>query len=360
MGSDLLEGIYAARLSHPGRDAVLLQEDSGYGRQGGNGVTASVCLCTYNGGRYLKELLASLAAQTLLPSELLVGDDGSSDDTLEILHGFAAGAPFPVDIVVNEQRFGPAHNLERLLVRATGDILFPCDQDDIWDPAKIEVLARALEQSPDCGAAIGNSSLIDGAGRPLPGSLFEWAGLNATTRKLLGSGSSAAVMEIARRNVVASHALALRRNALDLVLPLGFHWHADWWIAIILSATTGIAIVEDRLVKYRLHDLNTVGLPEKRPLSERASRERIGRFLRRADLLDSALVRVSELRPGMLRPVDRAVLEAESAHLRTRGSMPVGRGRRVIPVLREARGGGYRRFSNGWRSAVGDVLRSSK
>ncbi len=321
---------------------------------------ASVCLCTYNGGRYLEELLHSLAKQTLLPAELLVGDDGSSDDTLAILRDFVAEAPFPVDVVVNEQRLGPAYNLERLLVRATGDVLFPCDQDDIWSPEKIEVLVRALEESPASGAAIGNSSLIDGAGRPLPGSLFEWAGLDVTTRKLLASDSSAAVMEIARRNVVASHALAIRRSALDLVLPLGFHWHADWWIAIVLSATTGITIVEDRLVEYRLHDLNTVGLPEKRPLAERASRERIDRFLRRADLLDAALARVEELRPGMLSPADRAVLGAESAHLRARGSLPVGRGRRLIPVLREARGGGYRRFSNGWRSVVGDILRSTK
>jgi len=128
---------------------------------------------------------------------------------------------------VNEQRLGPAYNLERLLVRAKGDVLFPCDQDDIWDPAKIEGLVRALEESPHSGAAICNSSLIDGAGRALPRSLFELVGLNAAKRKLLASGSSAAVMEIARRNVVASHALAVRRNALDLVLPLGFHWHAD-------------------------------------------------------------------------------------------------------------------------------------
>jgi glycosyltransferase involved in cell wall biosynthesis len=321
---------------------------------------ASACLCTYNGGRYLEELLHSLAKQTLLPSELLVGDDGSSDDTLAILRGFVTEAPFPVDIVVNEQRLGPAYNLERLLVRATGDVLFPCDQDDIWSPEKIEVLVRALEESPASGAAIGNSSLIDGAGRPLPGSLFELAGLDVTTRKLLASGSSAAVMEIARRNVVASHALAIRRSALDLVLPLGFHWHADWWIAIVLSATTGITIVEDRLVEYRLHDLNTVGLPEKRPLAERASRERIDRFFRRADLLDAALARVGELRPGMLSPADRAVLGAQSAHLRARGSLPVGRGCRLVPVLREARGGGYRRFSNGWRSVVGDIVRSTK
>jgi glycosyltransferase involved in cell wall biosynthesis len=324
---------------------------------------ASVCLCTYNGERYLKELLNSLVAQTLLPSELLVGDDGSSDDTLEILHGFAADAPFPVNILVNEQHLGPAYNLERLLETAAGDILFPCDQDDIWNPRKIEMLANALDESPGSGAAICNSSLIDDEGRSLPGSLFERAGLSATTRELLVSGSSAAVVEISRRNVVASHALAirrnaLRRNALDLVLPLGFHWHADWWIAIVLSATTGITIVDDRLVEYRLHDLNTVGLPEKRPLAERASRERVGRFFRRADLLDAVLIRVSELRPGMPSPADRAILEAQIAHLRTRGSLPLGRGRRVVPVLREVHGGRYSRFSNGWRSALGDVMRS--
>jgi hypothetical protein len=321
-------------------------------------VLVSVCLCTYNGSHYLKDLLESLAQQTLLPSELLVGDDGSSDDTLEILHDFAAKAPFPVEILVNERRLGPACNLERLLVRASGEILFPCDQDDIWDPRKIEVLARVLEESPESGGAICNSSLIDGAGRDIPGSLFDWAGMSAVTRQTLSSGSSAAVMEIARRNVVASHALAIRRDTLSLVLPLGLHWHADWWIAIILSATTGIRTVEDCLVKYRLHDLNTVGLPEKRPLAERASRERIARFVRRADLLNSAVARVNELRPGMLGQAELATLEGEIAHLRIRGSLPVERRRRVIPVLREARRGRYRRLSNGWKSAIGDILRS--
>lgn len=321
--------------------------------------TATVCLCTYNGGSYLRPLLTSLASQTLLPAELLVGDDGSSDDTLEILRNFAADAPFPVEILTDERGLGPAYNLERLLVRGTSAVLFPCDQDDIWMPRKIEMLVLALEENPSCGAAICNSSLIDGEGRSLPGSLFERARLEMTTRELLASGSSGAMVEIARRNVVASHALALRHDALDLVLPLGFHWHADWWIAIILSATTGIAIVEDRLVEYRLHDHNTVGLPETRPLAERVSRERVARFCRRADLLDAALTRVGQLRPNVPSPTDRAILEAQIGHLRARGSMPVKRRQRLFPVLQEARSGGYTRFSNGWRSALGDVVRLS-
>ena len=318
---------------------------------------SSVCLCTYNGGRYLKPLLDSLAAQTALPAELLVGDDGSSDDTLSLLYDFAAKAPFPVDISTNETNLGPAYNLERLLTKAKGSVLLPCDQDDIWNPRKIAVLTAALAESPGSGGVICNSSLIDGQGRALPGSLFERAGLNAHTRELIATASSAALVEIARRNVVASHALAMRRSALGLVLPFGFHWHADWWIAIVLSATTGIKVVDEPLVEYRLHDSNTVGLPDRRPLGERASRERVDRFSRRADLLDAALVRVGELRPDIPSSADLAILEAQIAHLRTRGSLPTKRGGRVVPVLREVFSGNYRRFSNGWRSVLGDLGR---
>jgi glycosyltransferase involved in cell wall biosynthesis len=321
-------------------------------------MTASVCLCTFNGGRYLKDLLFSLAAQTFLPTELIVGDDGSSDDTSEILRDFAVGAPFPVEILPSERRLGPAANLERLLVRATGNVVFPCDQDDIWDSAKIEVLARTLDRFPDSGAAICNSSLIDGEGRPLEGSLFERAGLDTAVCEVLASGSSAAMVEIARRNPVASHALAIRRSALALVLPFGSDWQADWWIALVLSAVTGIAIVADCLVEYRLHDLNTVGLRETLPFAERVSHERVRHFLSRADLLDAAVARVGSLRPGVPNPDDKENLEAQIAHLRTRGSLPTVRVRRVATVLREARRGGYRRFSNGWRSALGDVVRA--
>jgi glycosyltransferase involved in cell wall biosynthesis len=320
-------------------------------------MTASICLCTYNGGLFLKELLDSLAAQTLRPAELLVGDDGSSDNTLQILRDFAADAPFPMEILTNERRLGPASNLERLLVRATGDVLFPCDQDDIWAPKKIEVLTQALDESPRQGAAICNSSFIDDAGRPLPGSLFERVHLNESTRQLVVSGSGSAMVRIARSNVVANHALVVRRNALDLLLPFGPRSYADWWIAIVLSATTGITIVDDCLVAYRLHDSNTIGMLDRLSSAKRVSPEAAVGF--RADMLHDAIARVSELRPGALTSADRVVLEELTAHLRIRGLLPARRARRVIPVLREAIGGRYNRFSEGWRSAVIDVVRQN-
>ena len=60
---------------------------------------------------------------------MLVGDDGSSDDTLQIVRDFAADAPFPVQVLSNQRRLGPpAGNLELLLSEATGGVLFPCDE----------------------------------------------------------------------------------------------------------------------------------------------------------------------------------------------------------------------------------------
>jgi glycosyltransferase involved in cell wall biosynthesis len=319
---------------------------------------ASVCLCTYNGERYLRPLLDSLAAQTLLPTELLVGDDGSIDYTLQIVRDFAASASFPVEVVSSDRRLGPAGNLERLLVRAKGSVLFPCDQDDVWDPAKIERMVEALARSPGSGAALCNSALIDAQGRTLPGSLFEIVGLDASSRRLMEGGK--AILRIAQNNVAASHALALRRSALDLVLPFGPTPHADWWMALILGATTGITVIDDRLVEYRIHETNTVGIftPSKVPLAVRMSPSTVAVFSSRADALDAAIARV-DTRPGALAPSERAALEAEVAHLRVRGSLPRKRSRRLAIVYREAVGGGYAEFGSGWRSALLDVIRKT-
>ena len=323
-------------------------------------MTASICLFTYNGARYLKPLLDSLAGQTQLPDELLVGDDCSSDDTLEIVSSFATEAPFPVEILVNERRLGPTCNLGQLLARASGDILFPCDQDDIWAPEKIERLSWALDESPDHAAAICNSSFIDATGAPLPGSLFERVGQATLTRELVARASYDAMVQVFRHNIAASHALAVRRSALDLVLPFQPSWYADWWIALVLSATTGITVLDDCLVAYRLHDSNTVGMPlEAGRLADRTTPDMALGFAVHADMLRAAITRVCELRPEILTPPHRFVLENLAEHLRTRGELPPSRGLRVLPVLREALSGRYRQFSNGWRSAVVDVLRAA-
>lgn len=74
--------------------------------------------------------------------------------------------------------------------------------------------------------------------------------------------------------------------------------------------------------------------------------------------LEVPIARVRDRRSGVPSSAGRAIFEAQLAHLRIRGSLPVRRARRVVPILRAARGGGYRRLSPGWRSGLGDVVRA--
>jgi hypothetical protein len=219
-------------------------------------------------------------------------------------------------------------------------------------------MVQALGESSGHAAAICNSSFIDAAGRPLPGSLFERVGQATLTRQLAAKGSYDAMMQTFLHNIAASHALAIRRSALDLVLPFEPSWYADWWIALVLSAVTGMTVLDDSLVAYRLHESNTVGMPPDRPrFSDRASSRTALEYVMRADMLDAAITRVTELRPEVLAPSSQARLKTLVAHLRVRGSLPAKREHRVVPVLREVIAGRYSRFSNGWRSAIVDVLR---
>jgi glycosyltransferase involved in cell wall biosynthesis len=70
----------------------------------------SIALATFNGARFLKDQLASLVEQTFLPAELVVTDDGSTDETLAILEWFSHVAPFHVSVHLNHQRLGYGMN----------------------------------------------------------------------------------------------------------------------------------------------------------------------------------------------------------------------------------------------------------
>jgi rhamnosyltransferase len=102
----------------------------------------SVAMATYNGEAYLREQLESLSAQTRLPDELVVTDDGSVDRTLEILRDFAHRAPFPVRVYPCERNLGYTRNFLKAARLCTGDWIAFCDQDDVWLPAKIATVER--------------------------------------------------------------------------------------------------------------------------------------------------------------------------------------------------------------------------
>ena len=107
-------------------------------------LSISIAMTTYNGSKYLQEQLDSFSNQTLLPNELVVVDDCSTDKTVDILNNFQRKTPFRVKIIRNNEnvgsktKYGYSQNFEKAIKNCCGDIIFLSDQDDVWFPNKIE------------------------------------------------------------------------------------------------------------------------------------------------------------------------------------------------------------------------------
>src|SRR5262245_33463585 len=121
----------------------------------------SIALCTYNGAKFLSSQLESYLVQTQMPDEVVVCDDRSNDQTVEILKAFAERAPFSVRVLVNDQNLGSTKNFEKAISLCSGEFIFLSDQDDIWNPDKIEKMTAPFENDPDVGLVFSDVELVD-------------------------------------------------------------------------------------------------------------------------------------------------------------------------------------------------------
>ena len=109
--------------------------------------TVSIVMCTYNGERYLKEQLMSLLNQTYSPIEIIIQDDLSTDNTLEIIHDYQERYPGIIHLFQNSRRLGYNQNFLSAYQKANGYYIASADQDDIWETNKIEILVREIGDS---------------------------------------------------------------------------------------------------------------------------------------------------------------------------------------------------------------------
>lgn len=131
-------------------------------------MTTSIVMCTYNGAKFIEKQMRSLLQQTVQPDEIWVCDDGSTDNTLDIVRTLQHASAVPIHIIRNTERLGIAANFVHGMQQAVGDIIFCCDQDDIWRPHKIATIVHYFEQHPNKKVVFTNASLIDTEDKPTP------------------------------------------------------------------------------------------------------------------------------------------------------------------------------------------------
>lgn len=219
--------------------------------------TLSIALCTHNGAKYLAELLDSLSNQGQLPNELVVSDDASSDATLSILEDYRSRAPFSVRLLANRQRQGVIKNFETALSACTGDYIAPCDQDDVWNPDKLEklvALVRHMETEPGHGPYFAHTDveLVDSNLNRMGVSYLEHQGLKPADFQQYRT--------LAVQNYIPGCSTLFTRDLLTYALPIpeAAVMH-DWWLALLASMAGEIRYDPSRTVLYRQHGENVLG-----------------------------------------------------------------------------------------------------
>lgn len=325
-------------------------------------LSVSVALCTHNGERYVAEQLRSILHQSLMPTQVVVSDDASSDSTVQVVKDvfsrFRAdhnGSAPVLTLLLNTEPLRVTANFEQATLACTGDLIALSDQDDLWVPERLERMVAQFDARQDLTLLHSDARLVDGEGNPLGGTLSEAIGLSGWERERILEG--AALDVLMRRNVVTGATTMFRRSLLEAATPFPREWVHDEWLAVVAAITGRVDFLPDALTDYRQHDSNQIGA-SKPTLSDKVSRVREPRAERNHRLLARAAV-LHERAPGFVTPTSSEVVELtrrKLAHELFRSGLPSVRVFRLLPILWHAATGSYHRFGRARYDMLRDLL----
>lgn len=312
----------------------------------------SIAMATYNGARFIEEQLQSLAGQSRAPDEIVVTDDGSTDDTLAIVARFAERAPFPVRIHRNSKRLGYSANFAAALSLCQGDVQFLCDQDDIWFETKIERSLAAL--GGGVAVVVNDQVILDPKG--------------ATAGTVLANVRS---LGFSDRTFVTGSCTAMTAEFAELALPFPPGIAYDNWVNLLADMLAVRTLIEEPLQLYRRHEANTTSsiFAMRRPTQVDSLRRHGFADPRPAwsaevENLQCYADRIIERRtlaeqissPEKVAAALESISEEQGRYRDRAGLLGLSKVRRLPKVLRLWSAGFYANFA-GWKSAAKDLIR---
>lgn len=198
-------------------------------------------MATYEGERYIGQQLESVLSQLGADDEVVVSDDCSTDATLSVVEGLDDPR---VRILRNTTNLGYSKNFARALSAATGDVVFVCDQDDVWLPGKVDTMVKALDSHD---LVVADVTVVD---RDLS--------VVATSHFALHGVRTGFLTNLLRTRYIGA-SMAMRRRVLDLSLPLppnDRYCAYDYWITLVGEAFFDVGLVTEPQMLYRRHGSN--------------------------------------------------------------------------------------------------------
>jgi len=228
------------------------------GHSSGAGMRVSIALATCQGEKFLRRQLDSILNQSLLPYELVIGDDASTDGTVAMIEHFALSAPFPVRLTRNPRRLGFRENFMQTALRCSGDVIAFCDQDDVWYSEK---LARCVFPfvDPEVTLVCHDANVVNALGQKVEKSIVvRRNGVWSPSHRPLHSQYGLTM--VIRRALIEHYDLWLQtidENTSDRTQ----HAAHDPWFYFLAANLGKIVNIDEPLVDYFQHEANTIGIP---------------------------------------------------------------------------------------------------
>lgn len=210
----------------------------------------SIACALYNGETYILEQLESLQAQTRQADEVILFDDHSTDNTYELvkqyIHDHNQTNWHLFQQPVNK---GYIKNFHDALQACHGDIIFLCDQDDIWDHKKLEIYVDYFQTHPTI-ACLNSAYYIKHMGQ---------TETNLSTQAL--TEANLTFQSILYHNIAMGCTMAIKKDLVSLYLKntscIAPH---DWELNTLAASRNSLAYLDQPLITYRIHDDNTTGI----------------------------------------------------------------------------------------------------
>lgn len=205
----------------------------------------SVCMATYNGENFIKEQINSILPQLDSNDELLISDDGSTDQTISLINSYKDDR---IKIINGPQK-GLIKNFENAIKNSRGEIIFLADQDDVWMPDKVNKMSNHFK---NYDLVVSDCRVTDNNLNQIHESFF------------VLRGSSSGLTKNLIKNSYLGCCIAFRRKLLKKALPFpeNIPMH-DWWLGLVAEAYYNSCFIKEPLLLYRRHGNNNSPASEK-------------------------------------------------------------------------------------------------
>lgn len=214
-----------------------------------------VLLATYNGEKYIKQQIESILSQTYKNIRLIISDDCSTDNTINILKEYEE-KDNRIKLYIQSKNLGVVKNIEFLLEKVENELYMLSDQDDVWLPEKIEKSMQTLKNS-DADLVFGDLEVVDEELNTIYTSFGDFMLLNKKIQKYIDTNRINYLY-----NCVTGCTILSKKKFIEKILPfptMSKYLIHDYWLGLIISFNGKLAYMPEKYIKYRQHGNNEVG-----------------------------------------------------------------------------------------------------